>query len=183
MKKRAVLILVMVGLAFLLGVVYVQRRPGSLPPPSQAPEPLTYRGVAPGRSSSADAQNILGAPAREEVSAGATEFVYPSAVEGRPLLVSLDPQGVVSLVIEPLPPGSRFSDLGSSLGQPDAVLYGAYARYGFQLYVYLVHGVALLANPDTGQARERWYYPPTTLNNFQTNFAQGFQTEPIPEGD
>ncbi len=184
MKFNKFIIVVALFLVVVVITVFVgQRLSSPLAPRVVTPTPVVskYRGLTPGLSTFGDVIKTLGTPIRKEATGQTDELIYSSGIGDKPTTVRINPDQNVGLVIEPVDNTVRLNDLIRELGQNDTILYGAYYDFGFQLYVYLAHGTALLANPQSGEVKERWHFAPTTLKNFQATYASDFQTQPIPE--
>lgn len=164
-------------IALVAWVINKEKEGQQASPPVQ---PSDFRGLRPGTSTEQNIASVLGSPLRDEPYAGGKTLVYLSAVEKTAITIDTDTSGVVSLVKEPLLRTSLASFSG--FGNADIVLYGDFSRQGFQLQVFLSRGTALLANPTTGEVRERWYFPVVSAQIFQSKFAPNFLTSPVPEG-
>ncbi len=192
MSKRNLLFLgflaLVAGIAALLFSVR-SRGVRLLPPsffgtviPSPAPLPsFTYKDIQPGTTTENQVAAALGPPIRKERGGVGSTLVYPSGIGTRPLLVQVDSAGTTALIKEPVLETINYGGASRGLGEPNLVLYGHFVRLGFRLFVYLPYGVAFLANPDTQETRERWYFPPdTNATVFQRVFAPEFQLTPPP---
>lgn len=177
--KKNLLIIVLVFIIALVAVVL-----SSLQKKAPAESPVQQKGVVgfknltPGVSTEKDVTRALGSPTRKDVVGKTSTLVYPSGLGTQPINIALDPGGSVTIIKEPIGPDGTLGALSSSLGQPSAVLYGDFARLGFQLLVYLSNGEALLASPTTGEVKERWSFAPTTLTVFKSAFAPTYQDKP-----
>ena len=171
----------LVGLVFLLAVFvayfFILRatQESTAPPSTQ----ILYEGIRPGETTTEAVVQKLGQPTRKEEEAKKTSLVYPSDQGQRPVLVDAQSNTVVR-IIEPLDKEIGFANATKILGTADAVLYGPFHQAGFELHVFLSRGVAILGNPQSNEAWQRWYFEPTSLPQFIANIAPEYQIEPIP---
>lgn len=190
MKKFIVPLFIFLSIVAIILAVSSQNKIG-LPNNQTAPTPtqkniqsipVTYfNDVIPGTSTEVTIAKSMGTPIRRDSINGQTTLVYPSGIGTRPINIDIDATGKVILIVEPVDTSVRFNQILGKYGQPDLTLYGAFNFLGFQLKVYLARGFAILANPETQEVRERWYFPPTTESLFIQSYASGYSTEPIKE--
>jgi hypothetical protein len=146
--------------------------------PSPSPAASSFRGIVPGTSLDADVIAVLGKPIRKDTAGDqASSLIYASGIEKRPLNIDVGASGVVARIIEPFSSTSQFSRMSVGLGGPDLTLFGLFEKQGFRLFVYLTRGIALLANPTTDALKERWYFQPTSPDDFLRNIAPGLTTQ------
>ncbi|MBI4062655.1 hypothetical protein HY410_01920 [Candidatus Gottesmanbacteria bacterium] len=141
---------------------------------------VEYRGIRPGLTTLEQTQGVLGAPDRKIETGGSPQHAFLTP-EKKAIFVTSDENSTVQIIQEPLGTQASFSDLSRAFGNHDILLYGDYYQRGFRLYVYLQKGTALLANPDTDEAKERWYFQPMALNSFLRLVSGRYSTSPPPE--
>ncbi len=184
MKQRLIFIAIIFVLALVAVIVSsFLKKPAPKIVPVQTKNQVGFKDLRPGLSKQEDATKTLGQPLREEKEASGAALSFSSGLGNRTINILVNQSKTILLVVEPIAPDIAFTGLASSLGEPDAVLYGDYARLGFSLSVYLSSGTAILANPATGEVKERWYFAPMTLEQFKTGLAPGYQGQPIHEGE
>lgn len=181
--------LFLIAFIFVLALVAVifslvkQKQQPEVPVVVQSKKQVSFKDLAPGKSTETEVAKSLGQPVRKEQNQKGTTLVFASGLGKQPINVTVDPSKTVRLIIEPVSPNVRFGSLVSGLPAPDATLYGDFARLGFSLSVYLSSGTAILANPQTEEVKERWYFAPTTLGEFKTNFAPAYRDQPVEVGE
>jgi hypothetical protein len=179
--KKIFIIFFVVAIITIIIVVFNARSTTLKQPPQATPTPTllptVYRGLMPGDSTEENAVKSLGKPVRTDIGLQTTTLVYPSTLGEQPINIEVGPDKKIYRVVEPLPQTAKFNDLSIGLGAPGIVLYGIFEDTGFRLYVYLKYGVALLANPDTQETIERWYFQPTNASTFKTLFAPNLSTQ------
>lgn len=68
-------------------------------------------------------------------------------------------------------------DLINVYGDTQNILYGNDAINGIFLYVYPDKGIAYLGNKSSNTLFEIWYFEPTTMDTFITNWASGYSKQ------
>jgi hypothetical protein len=180
MKKilPVVVLIIIVAASAAITIIFRQRQTPQQQraPVDQGPTPSTYKGLFPGLSTEEDTVRAIGEPIRKDTMGEITTLVYPSGINDIPVNVDLGPDNKVFRVVEPVGKNSTLNTLSAGLGKEDAVLYGLFEDQGFQLYVYLGRGVAILANPVTEEVRERWLFPPMGFIAFKQIYAPALTT-------
>lgn len=171
MKKIIIIFFIVLCVVLLLFLAF-RARPAvsektAMPTPVPTPFPSLYRGLAPGTSTENNAVAALGAPLRKDESTGGATLVYSSGAGNQPVNIDVTTNGVIYRIYEPVSSSLRYNDLVKGLGSPGLVLFGRFERQGFRLYVFLDRGVAFLANPQTQEVKERWYFPQTDSETFR----------------
>jgi len=69
------------------------------------------------------------------------------------------------------------SEITIKYGATNNVLYGPDAAAGFYLFVYPDKGIAFVGNPNSGDMLEKWYFEPTTIEEFKKLFATEYSDE------
>lgn len=178
--KRFIIVFVMLNLFWGVWLLTARRAPAKPQPPPTPTQQIAFGSVVPGKTLKEVVIEFLGAPLSEEKEGGATTLAFPSVDKEREIYVSLDDTNTVSLVIEPVLPHVRFSDVVAGFDNPDLVLYGPFAPLGYNLYVSLSRGAAVLANPSTQVVYERWFFPVVSKPTFLTAYAKGYSLKPPP---
>lgn len=168
LKKYFIFILLAFVVAALLLIKLLPKRPTSLiPTPSATP---SWQGITPGKTTADELRSQLGQP--QEISD--KTYLYPSTNQFRPNEVVLKDDRV-SLIKEKIIGKEKvFSDFTIKFGEPEAVLYGPDSPAGFYLHLFLKNGLAVLANSEGGTVLEVWYFSPTSLSEFITEWGTGY---------
>lgn len=181
-NKKKVIIVILVGfsilsLLFIFGQV-LKNKTGTAPPKnlSQA----TFDSITPGVSTTDEVTNKFGKPINEDPNS----LEFKSLSPNRNNQVNIN-QGVVSLVKEiiTLQDTRRITDITKVYGLAQKILYGPDAGAGFYLFVYPINGLAYVGHPESGLLLEIWYFPPTDLAGFETNYAKGYSESYQPKKD
>ena len=182
MKKIVIIFIIVIVCTIVFVVLRSRGLLGKTGGPVATPTPMpgVYRGVVPGSSTENDVLKSLGDPTRKDNIGQMTALVYPSDVGDQPINVEVGTDNTVTRIVEPISAIVRFADVSKELGAPDMILYGIFEELGFRLYTYLAKGIALLANPDTQEIKERWYFRPTNAATFTTLIAPGLSTVRTP---
>jgi len=170
MKKIIIIFFIVFLCVVLLFWLLIGRYDNAKKPtqvPSPTPPSFSYRGIAPGVSKENDVIASLGEPLRKDEGSGGGTLVYSSGLGDQPVNVDISKDGVVYRIYEPTSSSLRYNKLIDGLGAPGLVLYGLFEIEGFRLFVFLDRGVAFVANPQTQEVRERWYFPPTDAYTFR----------------
>jgi hypothetical protein len=179
MKKIVILFIVVVCFVVLF-FLFIQRggpndRVVVLPTPTLVPTPYPslYRGLVPGVSTEQNVIDLLGSPLTTKTGTNASTLEYSSKITGQPIRVDVTKTGTVYRVYEPVDTTVLYQNVTAGMGKPDLVLYGPLERSGFRFFVFLDNGVALLANPQTQEVKERLYFQPTNQDVFLRSIAPG----------
>ncbi|MEK7578064.1 MAG: hypothetical protein AAB492_05680 [Patescibacteria group bacterium] len=175
-------IIIVVIIAILLGIWFFVPR-SSTPKTQQLPlsiQQSSYRSLIPGKTLKSIVDDFLGKPIKATIIDGSLIQEYPSLDKERSVSVYLNKDEVVSLIIEPVLPSAPFSEVYENFQKPDLVLYGPYSPLGFNLFVSLTRGMAVLANPDSQIIYERWYFPITNKDYFLSAYSTGYSLIPPP---
>jgi len=169
-------------ITILLGVLFFLTRKTALNT-RQEPIPTkqaTYRDLMPGKTLRSIVVDFLGKPTNETTVNNSVIQEYPSSDKERNLYVYVNSEEIVYLIIEPVLPSEPFLKGIENFQSPDLVLYGPYSPLGFNLFVNLTRGMAVLANPNTQTIYERWYFPITTKDYFLSAYSTGYSLIPPP---
>lgn len=183
MKKILIFITVVAVLAVIWFFASRKTQPTQPTAPTPTPTPyigVSFRGLDMSRVTPFTISAALGTPIRKDegVVEGQTTSSYASNQGERVINVTTDTSGQVVLIVDPVnPETTKLSRDQAALGKENVILYGHFYELGYNLYVYLTKGVALLGDPKTDQVRERWFFPPTNLSSFLVE-AVGFSTTP-----
>lgn len=129
--------------------------------------------ILPGKSTKEDVVKKLGEP----ISTTENSLLYKSTSATRNNQITLN-ANQVELVKQMVTPQDKITTqtLIQKYGIGTNVLYGPDSPNGINLFVYVNRGFAYLGNPITESVIEIWYYPPTTLENFNNKYAQEYSS-------
>lgn len=179
--KRPVFTAIVIIVITIFVAYFVSSRSGSVvevPPLAPTPTllPSVYRGVNIETSSADSVISSLGTPLRISSYKEVTTYIYSSTNPNLNLSVEVNNNNSVRRIMEPTLPSFTYSSMVSSLGTPQLVLYGALEDLGFRLFIYPEKGTAVLANPETDEAKIRWYFPRMTRQIFVQTLGEGYST-------
>ena len=179
-KTSAILI------SILLVLIFVNRLTREKPETPVETEPVkkqaNYQNLTPGTSTKDQTIEKLGNPVKEE--GNGTILKFTSSAQGKPHEVLME-ENIVFLIIETVTLNDQktVSDVKKEFGEPKDVLYGPRYTAGFNLYVYPKNGIAYVGQNESDVLLEVWYFPPTTLEDFNMRFAPKYtETPPSQEG-
>ena len=136
-----------------------------------------YESLAPGKSTKEDVINKLGDPLKDNQND--TQFEFESSSTERPHKVTLE-ENVVKLIKETVTLNDKkgIPDIQNEFGETTHILYGDRSSAGFHLFVYPENGIAYIGQTQSGLLLEVWYFPPTTFEEFKSNYAPGYTLTP-----
>jgi hypothetical protein len=144
------------------------------PSPTPVSKIATFGTIVPGTSTESDVSNVWGRPisTNEEGSQKISE--YKSSNQYRFNQATFT-NGTATLIKEIVNSNDN-KDVGSITsvyGVAQNVLYEKLPSSVFNLYVYPQNGIAYLGAKD-GTLKEIWYFQPTTIESFMTDWGQNF---------
>lgn len=136
----------------------------------------TWRGLTPGKTKVSELGKILGQPASERREEEKVIYQYQSGNQFSPHEVVTEKEEVVLIREEVFAEDKRtLRDFQNRLGRQDVVLYGQHG-IAAPLYLFAKAGVGVFANPKSGRLVEIWYFSPTTVQGFLSQFPSQFST-------
>lgn len=173
--KKFILIGIIFSIVLVVTLLLTKKLPvEQVVVPTPTPAPSTYRGINLKTGTGNDIISLFGAPTKSITYGGVTTLIYPSSEKNRDIGIQINQGGGIRRVVEPVSSSINFLTVSAPLGKPDFVLYGKNEQLGFQLFVYLSQGSALLANPTTQQVQEAWYFPAMGGPEFLQTVGVGF---------
>ena len=168
-KTKVFLALCLVSLLSIVYLVWKTKPPLSLVAP-------TWKNIDVGRDTKEDVIKKLGPPVSSTTSALGQEILdYQSDHKNWPHQVYVNQKQTSNLVKERLlnTVSGELKTYLDKYGPPDAILASRdeLPALGFKLYVFPKLGTAVNTNPTNGVVFEIWYFPPTTLEKFQIDYA------------
>lgn len=175
-------ILIMIFLAGILFVLNAILKGPSQPTPSPSPASsniATFGSLKPGTSTTNDVTGVLGRPIDTKNENGQTISEYKSTNQYRFNQVTFT-NGTATLIKEIVNSNDNknVSSITSIYGTAQNILYEKLPSSVFNLYVYPQNGIAYLGAVD-GTLKEIWYFQPTTIDNFITDWGQDFSKTPV----
>ncbi|KKS96218.1 MAG: hypothetical protein UV71_C0001G0092 [Microgenomates group bacterium GW2011_GWC1_43_13] len=135
----------------------------------------SYNDLTPGVSTIDDVQKTLGTPVKETQNDAVTLLEYESSNPNFNNEFNLR-SGVLYFVKQQVTESDKISitNINEKYGSYEYVLYGPLSTSSFNLYVYPNKGVAYVGNQYSGIVFEIWYFPPTTIEDFKTQYASDY---------
>ncbi len=150
--------------------------------PIEFGEGISYNSIVPGTSTEDAVIEQLGEPLsiNREGTTKALEFESSSPARNHEIILE-NSQTVFIKEIVSINDNLKAKDLIQKYGEPNSTLYNTIdPNASFSLYVYENQGLAYLGHED-GTLIEIWYFPPTTLEDFINQWAQGYSIlKPLP---
>lgn len=133
---------------------------------TEVPAPI-WNNLQPGNSTFDDVVNVLGTPESQDGNVGFFKSKSPSRNH-----VIATQDGKVSVIRRVnLLEEESMDSLIKEYGEGNITLYGPASDFGYYLFAYPQKGIAFLANPVARNVLEIWYFQPTTLQRFMSQFA------------
>ena len=153
--------------------------------PSPTPLPLQgvlYKDLTPGLDTKKEIDKKLGKPINEASLEEKEILDYKSTSPTTNHQVIYE--GQIAVFIREIVSSyddKTMNDLEKDYGKAPYTLYrGSEAISGFFLYAYPEKGLAFIANPNGGVLLEIWYFIPTTLEEFKSEWAPEYSENPPP---
>jgi len=168
----------LIATAYLFSISTKQSKiPPSTPAPviTPFPQPVLSKMVIPGKTTELDLNNFLGTPASSSVEGELTTLKYNSTLANL-YHTAIIKNGTVAIFKQVV----NYTDKQTTnivtdiYGVAPYVLYSAYPVDPFHLYVYPNIGISYLGNEPDKTIIEIWYFIPTTLNKFISEWGQGY---------
>jgi len=148
------------------------------------PQSNTWNNITPGLSDVNDVTKNFGQPLSQESYGPGQRLQYQSQYPTRPHDVITDQSGTVQFIKEYLPLDSQ-EFINTSIeqyGEPDYVLIDEITGDAFRAYVFLDQGLVLIAHIADDSVQQKWYFVPTSADNFLQSWGQSLTNEePSPE--
>lgn len=180
-RSKIITLLVVLSLSSI-AYLFFQTRPAGFSKPPQ------WKGIKIGSDTKEDVVKKLGhEPQSSTTSASGQEILnFSSEHPYWPDQVYIDPQKQKAALIKERVLNTTPNELKTYLdkfGPPDIIIASNddLPALGFRLHVFVKSGLAVNANPNNGVVFEVWYFPPTTLEKFQTQYASEITTWTQPQ--
>ncbi len=174
-KKYWLLILISITAILVIINSFIPKPPEVVPTP-RTDKIATYKTITPGASTREDVNELLGTPLKETKLDGKTLSEYKTVNQfiNHQIITENDIVGLVKEAINI--EDNKNSDVVTSIyGPAPYILYEQVPESVFNLYVYPQNGIAYLGHED-GTILEVWYFSPTSLENFISNWAPNYST-------
>jgi hypothetical protein len=166
-ERRYLVVLLFIALLLAIITTFLTKKPVT------GPVGLSWQGIIPGKTSERELLQKLGNPLSQQVEEHKKIFSFSSENQYRPNeVITLDSK--VVFIKQPVvyPQEGEFEKYLQQFGQPDKVLFGPHSDAFFDAYIFLKQGLVLMANKNDGTIIEKWYFKPTSLENFLQAWGQ-----------
>jgi hypothetical protein len=185
-KKTIFLILLVVVVALGTAALLISKSQMAKQENKEQEGALTYKAISPGLTAKDDVVSILGDPLNQSESEGLTTYQFTSSVEARPHEATFKEEEL-TIFKEVVNLNKTATDITTKYGEATNILYQSQVAGGFALYIYPDKGIAYLGDTSGKDiVTEIWYFQPTTIEEFKTNWAADYydslSTEEPPEG-
>lgn len=170
-KARAwiIILVLFVALVLIFSFFSLKKAP---PAPSPSPVGASYKELAPGASTRADLERVLG-PVIDQTEEGL--LLFKSTNPNLPHEVVMSEDTVAFIKEAVTAQDKKTSDeITQKYGAAPYVLYGPGSMSGFNLYVYPDKGIAYLGHSKEAVLLEVWYFQPTSIDNFKSRWAKEY---------
>lgn len=142
----------------------------------------SWNGIQPGSTSKTKLEKELGQPIKTDQTENNYIYYYASGTNNWPNKISLNKENSQVDFIEVFfpPKEQTYQSFVTKLGLPNLTLYGPHNEAGFQVFIFLDKGIAIIANPDSQVVLEVWYFTPTTSENFLSTWGKNL-TDTLPK--
>jgi hypothetical protein len=179
MKIKYIIVLVIILFLISVGYIFYLLKKETKPTPS-IPTTIqnSYKALTPGTTDEKEVVATLGKPLTENTQGKETVLTYPSNSPARKDRVIIENNKVkIIKEVVTLKDSKKVSSLTKTYGTAPYSLFGPDAQSGFYLYIYPDKGLAFIGNVPADLLTEIWYFTPTSIEQFTTDFAQGYSKE------
>lgn len=144
----------------------------------------TWEGITPGYTSLEQLMEKLGEPIGSENTNLGTAVYYQSEFPAYPDTIVVDNSNTVQFIKEHIPYDENhlLSQYIEQFGQPDLELIDEQTGPSATAYVFLSKGIVIVAHANAHTVEQKWYFDPTTRENFLRSWGQNLTDEaPGPE--
>ncbi len=174
--KKYWLIIAIVFAAVLYLVNLFIKSPGTTVAPTSTPQRASYNNLIPGISSEAELIKALGTPIRTNINGSIKTDEFKSTSELRHHIATIQNDKIIFFKeIVSANDKTTANDLINIYGVAPDVLYSKFTNATFDLYIYPSNGIAYLGHRE-GTLLEIWYFEPTTIEKFITDWGQDYST-------
>ena len=144
------------------------------PLPTDKPVSI-YKELSLGVSTRNDVIKEIGSPQKEYITGGTTYIEYETNNPNYndQFLITNDKLSFIKKIVT-LNDETRLIDLENKYGTAELVMYGPGSGIGLYLYAHPSIGVAYLGHKKSGYLNEIWYFEPTNIESFKSNFATNY---------
>lgn len=180
MKIKYIIGIVIILFLISVGYIFYLLKKETKPAPS-IPTAIqnSYKSLTPGSSDQNEVVATLGKPLTENAQGKETVLDYPSNSPARKDQVIIENNKVkIIKEVVTLKDNKKVSQFTKTYGTAPYSLFGPDAQSGFYLYIYPDKGLAFIGNVPADLLTEIWYFTPTTIEQFTSDFASGYSLEP-----
>lgn len=172
MKKYWLFAVLIIIIFFLFLVRLFSPAPTPVSSPSPSPSPvsfgLSWQGIVPGKTLENELEKILGGPLKKEVRENYLVYFYstsPNLPEWLHEVYLL--QNRVVFIKEKMAgeANKNLKTYFNQYGQPTKIFYGPYSP-PYIYHLFSEKGFLVVADPDSQNVLEAWYFQPTTTEDF-----------------
>jgi len=179
-KKYWVLLIIILAVTLYIVNLFLRgSQSNGTPTPTPNNKVATFGSLTPGTSSTTDVTNTLGRPIETKTVNGEVVSQYKSTNQYRFHEVVFT-NDTAKLIKEIVNTNDKINSdfITNTYGVASNILYEQLANSTFNLYVYPANGIAYLGHTD-GTVLEIWYFEPTTIDKFITDWGQGYSNTPF----
>lgn len=139
----------------------------------------TWNGITPGYSSLDQLVEQMGEPLSSEQSSQGTTVYYKSEFPTLPNTVVADSTGTIQFIKEYIPYDENhvLAQYVQKYGQYDLELFDEQTGGSTKAYVFLDEGLVVLAHISGNAVEQKWYFTPTTEQNFLQSWGDSLTSE------
>ena len=180
-KKIILLVVIVILILFALLFIYLRKKNTNNKVPSSTTG-ISWNTLVPGKSTKDEVIQKLGTPINEKIDNEKTTSTFQSSSQTRnnEAIFINNSTGFLKEIVT-LSDNKTTKGLINQYGQPTSTLYGADSYNGYDLYVYPDKGLAFLGNLETGSLLEIWYFIPTIIDSFISQWANNYTKELTPK--
>jgi hypothetical protein len=175
-KRLLFIVLVLGSVSSVLFIVFMVRSNSDR---SQAPigisEGAIFENLKPGVSTLDDVVAQFGTSDKETATGSSKILEYESKNPNfnNEFKITDDKVDFIKQIVT-MQEGITVKSINEEYGIYRNILYGPLSQNGFHLYAYPDKGIAYIGNQNADIVLEIWYFPPTTIEQFMSLYAQDY---------
>ena len=187
--KYKITIIIIIAVLFGFGIRLLTPTPQPQPSSIYPSHLTTYTNIIPGSTHIDQLIAKYGQPLPDSSPYVATTssqvHYFPSSVDHLPTEINTSSNGTITIIKEKYTPETTHGNIKQYLdhyGPPDLELFGPWYQSGHASYIWLKHGLIVIANPrlNLNNIMQIWRTPPLTESEFFTLFGDQFSTKEPP---
>lgn len=174
-KRKKITILTIIFLISIIFIVVSTQKDLPITVESTIKPISTFQTLTLGKTNRNDTVKEIGIPQKEYVEGDKLylEYLTSNPNYNDQFVFNNDKLNLIKKIVT-IKDEIRVIDMENKYGASKNIMYGPGSSIGLYLYIYPEKGVAYLGHKVSGYLNEIWYFEPTDINNFKSQFASNY---------